>query len=304
MDLQHAQTPAVAWPAPGAVVALLKPITWFPPMWAYACGAVSVGPIAGERLGAVALGVILAGPLLCGMSQAANDWFDRHVDAINEPHRVIPSGRMPGRWGLYIALAMSALSIAVAWTLGPLVLGAALVGLALAWAYSAPPFRFKLNGWIGNGVVGFSYETLPWVTAAAASAGAAPPAPSLAIALLYGLGAHGILTLNDFKAIRGDREMGVSTLPVRYGPARAARIACLVMGLSQAGVIAVLAANGLALFALAVAILLALQGLCMARFLRDPVRHAVWYSAIGVGLYVSGMMISAFGLRQLAAMAA
>ena len=25
-------------------------------------------------------GVLLAGPLVCGTSQAVNDWFDRHVD--------------------------------------------------------------------------------------------------------------------------------------------------------------------------------------------------------------------------------
>ena len=57
------------------------------------------------------------------------------------------------------------------------------------------------------------------------------------VALLYGLGAHGILTLNDFKAIKGDRQMGVNTLPVLHGAANAARIACLVMAASQVGVI-------------------------------------------------------------------
>ena len=44
-------------------------------------------------------GVVLAGPVVCGMSQAANDGCDRHVDAMNEPHRPIPSGRIPGIWG-------------------------------------------------------------------------------------------------------------------------------------------------------------------------------------------------------------
>ena len=41
--------------------------------------------------------------MVCGMSQAVNDWFDRHGDAVNEPSRLIPSGRVPGRWGLWIA---------------------------------------------------------------------------------------------------------------------------------------------------------------------------------------------------------
>ena len=297
------QQPRANWPKPDAVVALLKPVTWFPPMWAYACGAIATGQDLGGRMGFVILGVILAGPLLCGTSQAVNDWFDREVDAINEPDRVIPSGRMPGQWGLNIALAMSVLSLVAAWLLGPLIFSAAVVGLAFAWGYSAPPFRFKLNGWIGNGVVGFSYETLPWLTAAVAVTGIAPSTPSLMIAVLYGIGAHGILTLNDFKAITGDREMGIRTLPVLHGVRGAALIACAIMAAAQAGVVAILFVQGLPYFAAAVATILLLQLGCMTRFLADPRRFAVWYSAIGVGLYVSGMMVTAFGLRLIAPVA-
>jgi chlorophyll/bacteriochlorophyll a synthase len=268
-------------------------------MWAFACGAIASGAGLTDRWQAVALGVLLAGPLLCGTSQAVNDWFDRHVDAINEPDRVIPSGRMPGQWGLIVALVMSALSMAVAALLGPLVFGAAAVGLALAWGYSAPPFRFKQNGWIGNGVVGLSYETLPWITAATAALGYAPSLLNLLVALLYGIGAHGILTLNDFKSIKGDREMGVDTLPVLHGAGNAARIACLVMGVSQAGVILLLMQAGLMTGATLVSAVLALQVLCMIRFLRDPEGRAVWYSAVGVGLYVSGMMACAISLGSI-----
>lgn len=291
--------PAASYPSATAVVQLLKPITWFPPMWAFACGAVASGAGLGERWLPVALGVVLAGPLLCGTSQAVNDWFDRHVDAINEPDRVIPSGRMPGQWGLGIAIVMSLLSMAVAALLGTLVFAAALLGLALAWAYSAPPFRFKQNGWIGNGVVGLSYETLPWITAATAALGAAPSRLTMLVALFYGLGAHGILTLNDFKSIKGDQQMGVKTLPVLHGADDAARIACLVMAASQAGVIFLLANAGLATGAVLVSAVVALQFLCMIRFLRDPEGRAVWYSAVGVGLYVSGMMAAAVALGSL-----
>lgn len=299
MTLLHTQTPPQTWPKPDAVLSLLKPITWFPPMWAYACGAVASGQGFGERLVPVLIGILLAGPLLCGMSQAVNDWYDRHVDAINEPDRVIPSGRMPGRSALYIAIIMSALAAGVALLLGPLVFAASLLGIAAAWAYSAPPFRFKQNGWIGNGAVGFSYETLPWITAATAALGHVPSMPVIAVAIFYGIGAHGILTLNDFKAIKGDREMGINTLPVLHGARNAALIACTVMALSQAAVVLLLAQSGLAYHALAIGVLLALQLGCMIRFVGDPVRFAVWYSAIGVGLFVSGMMVAAFGLGSM-----
>jgi chlorophyll synthase len=296
-----AHVPAASYPSAAAVVQLLKPITWFPPMWAFACGAIASGAGISERWFPITLGVLLAGPLLCGTSQAVNDWFDRHVDAINEPDRVIPSGRMPGRWGLGVAVVMSLLSMAVAALLGSLVFAAALIGLALAWGYSAPPFRFKQNGWLGNGVVGLSYETLPWITAATAALGAAPSGLTMLIALLYGIGAHGILTLNDFKSIKGDRQMGVNTLPVLHGAGNAACIACLVMAASQAGVIILLADAGLSTGAALVGLVLALQLLCMIRFLRDPEGKAVWYSAVGVGLYVSGMMAAAVALGSLPA---
>ena len=34
---------AKTYPAPAAVLELLKPITWFPPMWAFACGVLASG---------------------------------------------------------------------------------------------------------------------------------------------------------------------------------------------------------------------------------------------------------------------
>ena len=245
----------------------------------------------------VVLGVILAGPIVCGMSQAANDWCDRHVDAINEPLRPIPSGRIPGRWGLWIALAMTVLSLLVGYQLGPWGFGATLLGVTAAWAYSVEPVRAKRSGIWGPGLCGLAYETLPWITGAAVLAGGAPAAPVLLIALLYGLGAHGIMTLNDFKAIEGDRQMGLRSLPVTMGPARAARLACVVMAVPQAAVVALLAWWDKPLHALAVAALLAGQFAAMRVLLRDPEGKTPWYQGVGILLYITGMMVAAFALR-------
>ena len=197
-----------------AFVELLKPITWFAPMWAFGCGVVSAGVPLAERWLVISAGIVLAGPLLTAMSQAVNDWFDREVDAINEPDRPIPSGRIPGRWGLYIAIVWTVLSLIVAALLGPWVLGAALIGTILAWAYTAPPIRLKQNGWWGPGAVGLSYEGLPWFTGAAVMAAGFPDWRIVALAVLYSVGAHGIMTLNDFKSVEGDRQMGIRSLPV------------------------------------------------------------------------------------------
>jgi chlorophyll/bacteriochlorophyll a synthase len=286
-------------PEPAAMLRLIKPITWFPPIWAYLCGSVSAGvPLAGNWP-SVILGMVLAGPIVCGMSQAANDWCDRHVDAVNEPDRPIPSGRIPGRWGLWIALAMTVLSLAVGWLLGPWGCAATVVGVLAAWAYSAEPIRLKRSGWWGPGLVGLSYEGLPWFTGAAVLLGTAPRFEVVAIAFLYALGAHGIMTLNDFKALEGDRQHGVRSLPVMLGPEVAAKIACTVMASAQMLVIALLVIWGKPLHALAVAALLLAQVAAMRVLFRDPKGKAPWYNGTGVVLYVTGMMISAFALRGL-----
>src|SRR6056297_1846572 len=288
------------YPEPSAVLELLKPITWFPPMWAFACGVVSSGVPVANNWEIVLLGLILVGPLVCAMSQAINDWYDRHVDAIHEPGRPIPSGRVPGKWGLYIAAIWTIMALALAAALGLWVWLATLVGLFLAWAYSAPPLRLKTNGWLGNAACGFSYEGLTWVTGAAVMLGGAlPSAPVLMLAGLYAMGAHGIMTLNDFKAIKGDREMGINSLPVLLGPGRAAQVACLIMALPQIAVIALLYLWGRPVEAGIVMVLLAGQALMMRRFLASPVAHALWYSGFGVPLFVLGMMASAVAVRVL-----
>ena len=293
---------AHALPTWSAFTELLKPITWFPPMWAFACGVIASGAQIERQWPLALLGIVLAGPMVCATSQAVNDWFDRHVDAINEPHRPIPSGRMPGRWGLYVAVTWTVLSLLVATGLGVWGFIAAALGLLLAWAYSMPPVRFKENGWWGNLACGLSYEGLAWVTGAAVMAGGAiPDSRSILLALLYSIGAHGIMTLNDFKAITGDRLMGVRSLPVQLGPFRAAWVACGFMTGAQLAVIALLAGWGAGGSALAIAALLIAQFALMRRFLRDPVGQALFYSGFGVPLFVAGMMVSAFALRALGA---
>ena len=283
-------------PRPRDVLELLKPITWFPPMWAFMCGAVSSGAGLEGRWWFVAGGVLLAGPLVCGTSQAVNDWFDRHVDAINEPHRPIPSGRIPGRWGLYIAIIATLISAGIGWLLGPLVFIAGLVGLAFAWAYSAPPLRFKANGWLGPLVCGLTYEGLSWFTGAAVMLGAMPSAHVISVLVLYSLGAHGIMVLNDFKAVEGDRQTGLTSLPVVMGVGPAAKLACVTMAAAQIVVITLLAMWGYNLSALIVTGVLAAQIAAMPKLIRDPAKYAPWYNGVGVTLYVLGMLAAALGL--------
>ena len=287
-------------PELSTVAELLKPITWFPPMWAFSCGVVSSGKSLTDNWVLIVWGVLLAGPLVCASSQAVNDWFDRHVDAINEPNRPIPSGRMPGRWGFYIAVLWTLLSIFWAWPLGPWGFAATALGLLLSWAYSSPPIRLKNNGWLGNSACALSYEGLAWVTGAAVMLGGEMPSHNaIVLALLYSFGAHGIMTLNDFKAVEGDAQMGVRSLPVQLGVTKAAFTACGFMLFAQWAVAILLLEWGSPNSALAVLLLSVCQLPLMLRFIQNPVEKALSVSAFGVPLFVSGMMVSAWSLRGL-----
>ena len=101
-----------------------------------------------------------------------------------------------------------------------------------------------------------SYEGLAWFTGAAAMTGTLPVPHVLIVIALYSLGAHGIMTLNDFKAVEGDRIMGVRSLPVTLGVAPAARLACAVMAVPQVVVAALLVAWGHPYAAAVVAVVL------------------------------------------------
>ena len=127
-------------------------------------------------------------------------------------------------------------------------------------------------------------------------AGALPRGDVLIILGLYSFGAHGIMTLNDFKAVEGDRATGLRSLPVVLGVGPAARLACIVMAAPQFLVVGLLAYWGHALVAAIVAALLAGQLMLMPRLLSDPRGRTPWYNATGTTLYVFGMLASAFGL--------
>jgi chlorophyll/bacteriochlorophyll a synthase len=297
MDHSIAKSVPATTPSLRASLELLKPVTWFAPMWAYGCGIVSSGVSVSDHPWTLIAGVALCGPLVCGTSQACNDWYDRHVDAINEPHRPIPSGRIPGRWGLYIALGWTCLSLLVAYCLGLWVFYGTILGLIAAWAYSAPPARLKMNGWWGNAAVGLCYEGLPWFTAAAAMLATRPPTEVIVLALLYSIGAHGIMTLNDFKAVEGDRQMGIGSLPVQLGEAAAAKLACAVMAIPQIIVAGLLVTWDRPLYAAIIAASLISQIGFMTRLLKDPKKYAPWYNGTGVTLYVLGMLASAIAIR-------
>ena len=290
------QTHFTSTPSLISLLELIKPVTWFPPMWAFLCGVVSVGALNSNNTILILSGLLLAGPLVCGMSQAVNDWCDRHVDAINQPERPIPSGRVSAGWGFLTGITMSAISILFAYYLGSLIFFATIIGVLAAWLYSLEPIRLKRSAIFGPGVVAICYEGLPWFTGAAIFTISLPNKEVLIVLSLYALGAHGIMTMNDFKATKGDKLLGINSLPVILGRKPATLVACLIMLFPQLIVISLFYFWGSLILAIMLAVCVLLQSLSMIFLIRDPEKNTPFFNMTGVLLYIAGMMLSANGL--------
>ena len=290
-DYQNKKIPSIS-----SIIILIKPITWFPPMWAFLCGAVSSSNISMDSSMLLLIGLILSGPIVCGMSQAVNDWYDKEVDAINEPDRPIPSGKIPGSWGFWIAVFMSIIGIIISWFLGFWGFFATLIAIVCAWAYSAEPIRLKRSGIIGPSIVALCYEGLPWFTGVAILTSQFPAPNTILVAGIYAFGAFGIMILNDFKAIEGDQKLGINSLPVTLGPKKAGLLSCFIMSLAQIIIIIIFIYLKINFIAMIVLLLLCIQFIAMIKMLKNPKKLVPWYNATGVFLYIIGMMVSAVGL--------
>lgn len=290
---------------------LMKPYTWFAPAWAFVVGTIAshsiyfdLGEDVGRSIlsiGRIAIGTLMAGPLLVGFSQVLNDYCDRAVDAINQPERLIPSGKVTRAQVTIILVALALAALAVALFLGPPVALVAALGIVLAVLYSAEPFRLKRNGWIGNLAVGLAYESLAWISGHLAfdpqlqSPGATQ---SMILAVVYGLGAHGIMTINDFKSVAGDRQMGIRSIPVIYGERVAARIAVVTINAAQIVAIVLQLIWGHWITALICLVFLFAQLRAQVQLINTPTQPmAVRYNIVAIPPYVWAMLVAAIGLN-------
>lgn len=164
---------------------LTKPVTWIPLVWGVMCGAAASGNyhwiwnpfdpndrnvllgLEDAAKGFVAM--ILAGPFLTGYTQTINDWYDREIDAINEPYRPIPSGAISEGQVIFQIWFLLLGGLGIAYGLDvwaghdfPTVLALSVFGSWVSYIYSAPPLKLKQNGWAGNYALGCSYISLPW----------------------------------------------------------------------------------------------------------------------------------------------
>ena len=180
MDQSAPVSVAVGRASPGALLELLKPITWFPHVGVSVWLGICRTRLRHEWLGAPRR-YDADRPLVCGASQVVNDWYDRHVDALNEPHRPIPSGRAPGNVALWFAMLWTLIAQTWALMLGPWVAAATFIGLLLV-GLQRTTTEVEAEWLVGNSAVALSYEGLAWITGAAiVLGGALPPTPILVV---------------------------------------------------------------------------------------------------------------------------
>jgi len=275
-----------------------KPGTWFAPMWAIMVGAIgsSGSTWSLSTIGRVLLAMLMAGPLLCAFSQVINDHFDRDVDRINEPLRPTAADRLGGRAVALVAVVLAALALTIAFYLGRTVGYLAIGGMALAIAYSAPPIRLKArDGWLANTACAFAYEGIAWV-AGAATFGTVTQG-TLVLATLFSFGAHGLMTLNDFKSVAGDLQLGLRSIPVMLGPRKAILQAVSFINAFQMLAFVYVAWQGVWLAAAAMSLLLLVQLPMQRKLAADPAKLAPWYCAAAIPPFCWSMLAGALAIR-------
>ena len=283
---------------------LMKPITWIPLIWGVICGAASSGHYAWtlENVLISAACMLLSGPLMTGYTQTLNDFYDREIDAINEPYRPIPSGAISIPQVVTQILVLLFAGIGLAYVLDlwaghsfPTITAIAIGGSFLAYIYSAPPLKLKQNGWFGNYALGASYISLPWWTGHALFGDLTPTV--MVLTLFYSFSGLGIAVVNDFKSVEGDRQLGLKSLPVMFGIQKAAWICVLMIDVFQIGVAGYLMSIHQNLYATLLILLIIPQITFQDMyFLRDPLKNDVKYQASAQPFLVFGMLVTGLAL--------
>ncbi|MGK7953944.1 MAG: chlorophyll synthase ChlG [Crocosphaera sp.] len=283
---------------------LMKPITWIPLIWGVVCGAASSGNYTWnvDNFFMAAACMLLSGPLMAGYTQTLNDFYDREIDAINEPYRPIPSGAISVPQVVTQILVLLGLGLALSYGLDvwanhdfPIMLCLTLGGAFLAYIYSAPPLKLKQNGWLGNYALGASYIALPWWAGHALFGEL--NWTIVILTLFYSLAGLGIAVVNDFKSVEGDRQLGLKSLPVMFGVNTAAWLCVIMIDVFQAGIGAYLIYIHQNLYA-AIVLLLVIPQITFQDmyFLRDPLENDVKYQASAQPFLVLGMLVAGLAL--------
>lgn len=202
---------------------LMRPVNCFMMGLAVIVGAALASPtrIAGAWL-SMMYGCI-TGFALTAASMAINDYYDRAIDAINEPKRPIPSGVIKPKEALAFASILTAIGFIAAYltnTAYPLPLLTAIIAWAIFTTYTTIG---KRSGLPGNLLVS-ACVAIPFIYGSVALTAGVELNVLLFAAMAF-LSNTGREVTKGIVDVEGDKTQNVKTLAVRYGDKRAAAAA-------------------------------------------------------------------------------
>lgn len=166
------------------------------------------------------------GFMLTAASMTINDYYDRVIDALNEPSRPIPSGTISAKEALAFVVLLSVVGFAFAFLVSLPCLLVAVISWVIVTTYVTVG---KRSGLPGNFLVSACVAT-PFIYGSIAVTGQVQLNVVLFASMAF-LSNTGREITKGIVDVKGDRAEGVKTLAVRYGE-RAAAVAAAVFYLS------------------------------------------------------------------------
>lgn len=204
-----------------SLVRFLRPFTLVAPATGVAFGAVAAA--AGMPVDTVGFWAAIGSAiLLTGASNGINQVADLETDRINRPERPLPAGELSMRSAWVLIVLISTGSLLLAWRTGPAFFACVAVTLPVTAAYSLPPLRTKRIPLVANLTIAIPRGLL-LVVAGWAAGGGAERVEAWVLGGLSFLYIFGAATTKDFGDVEGDAATGCVTLPILWGPQRAAR---------------------------------------------------------------------------------
>jgi geranylgeranylglycerol-phosphate geranylgeranyltransferase len=164
----------------------------------------------------------VTGFTLTAASMTINDYYDRAIDAINEPSRPIPSGSVSARQALAFVFVLSAVGFVFAYLTSFLCLVVAILSWSVVVAYVTVG---KRSGLPGNLLVS-TCVAIPFIYGSITVLSQVPLSVLL-FTLMAFLSNTGREITKGIVDVKGDKAEGIKTLAVRYGEKNAAVAASL-----------------------------------------------------------------------------
>jgi len=199
---------------PAALLRLMRPVNCVMMGFAVIVGAAlatkSVSTITREWQNS--LYGFMTGFMLTAASMTINDYYDREIDAVNEPNRPIPSSAVKPQEALTFALALTVIGLIAAFLTGYFCLITAVAAWIVFVAYTTVG---KRSGLPGNFLVSICVA-IPLIYGSIVATNAVQPNVSL-FALIAFLSNTGREITKGIVDVKGDQSRHVKTLAVRYG---------------------------------------------------------------------------------------